>query len=162
MEESKNKLMFREEIKNFKGLMPIPIDLNGKVLDWNMLARKEKQVLKKSLKKQAPKIWAKIEMSKKIKIYEEPLKENVYICGECNKAHIAHLLDDGPTPLMIECHNCKWPEAKSQGFDIPDSYKGKSPNIIFRYSTKEEYEDSTAALKDYLEQGGLFMEIVKC
>ena len=161
MEKTENKLFFREEIKNFKGLRPIPIDLNGKVLDWNMLARNEKQILKKNLKKNAPKIWAKIELSKKIKIYEEPIRENVYLCMKCNKTHIAHLIDDGPTPLMIECHNCKWPETKSQGFEIPDSYKGKSPNIIFRYSTKEEYEKAPQALKEYLEQGGLFMEVVK-
>lgn len=152
---------FREEIKNLKGLRPIPIELNGKTIDWNMFTRPEKQQLKKNLKRHAPKIWAKIELSKKIKIYEEPIAENVYICEKCNKAHVAHELDKGASPLFIECHNCKWPQSKSLGYDIPDSYKGATPNIIFRLSTKEEYERSTPELKEHLENGGLFMEIVK-
>lgn len=153
---------FREEIKNFKGLRPIPVELfGGKFIDWNMLSRPEKQQMKKALKKTAPKIWAKIERCKKIKIYEEPIKENVYFCYECNKTHVSHDLDEGVTPLFIQCHHCKWPEAKSLGYKIPDSYKGQAPDIVFRFSTKEEFENSIPELQEHLEKGGLFMEIIK-
>lgn len=158
----KYEMKFREEITNVKGLRPIPIELHGgKVIDWNMLARPEKQAMKKVLKKKMPKIWAKIEKCRKIKIYCEPMKENVYYCDKCNKTHVSHDLDEGVTPMFIECHHCKWPQAKSLGYKIPDSYKGAAPDIIFRYPTKEEYETAPDVLKDYLEQGGLFMEIVK-
>lgn len=155
-------LRFREEVKNPKGLRPIPITLDtGKIIDWNMLARNEKQVLKKAFKKRAPKILEKIQRARKIKIYCEPIKENVYFCDECNKTHVAHLLDEGATPAFITCHNCKHPQARSLAFEIPDSYKNASPDIVFRYSTKDEYAEATEALQEYLEQGGLYMEIVK-
>ena len=76
-------MQFREEIKNPKGLRPIPIELyGGKTIDWNMLNRKEKLGLKKILKNKHPAIWRKIELSKKIKIYEEPIRENVYFCDQ--------------------------------------------------------------------------------
>ena len=66
---------FREEIKNLKGLRPIPIELfSGKVIDWNMLARPEKLQMKKALKKTYPKLWNKIEKCKNIKIYHSKQK----------------------------------------------------------------------------------------
>ena len=116
---------------------------------------------KRRLRKHYPKVLAKIMKARKIKIYCEPIKENVYFCDKCNKTHVAHLLDEGGTPMFIECHNCKYPQAKSLGFEIPDSYKGASPDIVFRFSTKEEYEAAPDALKEHLENGGLYMEIVK-
>lgn len=156
------EMIFREEITNLKGLRPIPVELHGgKVIDWNMLSRPEKQQLKKALKKNAPKIWNKIERCKKIKIYAEPIRENVYFCDSCNKTHVSHDLDDGVTPMFITCHHCANPQARSLGYEIPDSYKGKSPDIVFRYPTKGEYENSIPELKQHLEDGGLFMEIVK-
>ena len=155
-------MKFREEIKNVKGLRPIPVELfSGKIIDWSMLSRPEKQQMKKILKKSAPKVWAKIERCKRIKIYEEPIKENVYFCKKCNKTHVAHDLDEGVTPVFIQCHHCKWPEAHSFGYEIPDSYKGQAPDIIFRYPTKEEFENSTSELQKHLEDGGLFMEEVR-
>ena len=155
-------MQFREEIKNPKGLRPIPIELHGgKTIDWNMLSRKEKLALKKVLKRRSPKIWNKIELSKKIKIYCEPLRVNIYFCDKCNKVHVAHELDEGVVPMFIQCHNCAHPQARSLGYKIPDSYKDKAPDIIFRFSTKDEYDSAPEALIEHLEQNGLYMELVK-
>ena len=152
---------FREEILNHKGLRPIPIVMShGKTYDWNGLERNERQVMKKLLKKNNPKAWAKIERCKKIKIYCEPIAENVYFCDKCNKSHVAHELDVGASPLFIVCHNCEWPQAKSLGYDIPDSYKNSAPDIILRFSTEEEYESAPEELRKYLRDGALWMEKV--
>jgi len=161
MEEREKAIRFRDPVLNAKGLRPIPINLNGKTLDWNMFSRPEKQQLKKRLKKHAPKIWEKIERSKKIRIYDEPLQENVYFCGQCNKTHVVHQLDEGTTPMFIECFNCKWPQARSLGYEIPDSYRNSAPDIIFRLPTKEEYDAAPEAVREYLENGGLYMEKIK-
>ena len=62
--------------------------------------------------------------------------------------------------MFISCHNCKNPQARSLGYEIPDSYKGKAPDIVFRFATEEEFDMSPEALQDHLEAGGLFMEVV--
>jgi len=172
MEENNAVIAHRVIELNGQGrpILEIALD-NGEVIDWNALPFVQKERILLALTDDGRAETAlRLKRAEAYGTTDPEIANALYQCGSCGHVQWAAILDKGVTPLNVPCPKCKNPLAASVGLyaegeeteELTNIMASRRlPSFIFRYSTREEYEDAPLELKTYLREGGLYIQKVK-